>query len=133
MQRHASKQALAGSVTGEAYEAVPASFSKRELLALCSLQQGTACATADAMTSPSAAWQVCCHTWYLALDTLMQAVTAGACRMSSTWQTILHWQLPTWPTASAMQPWQRPGMCTLQPHVQKRLLASCQKKQAQLT
>ena len=40
-------------------QAVPSSFTKRELLALCKLQLGTACATADSMTTPSAAWQVC--------------------------------------------------------------------------
>lgn len=59
MQRHASKQALAGAVTGEAYEAVPASFSKQELLALCTLQTGTPCCTVDAMTTVPPTWQVC--------------------------------------------------------------------------
>ena len=58
LQRHLCKAALASSVTGDAQETVPTSFSKRELQTLCQLTLHTQCATAAAYDSASSIWQV---------------------------------------------------------------------------
>ena len=58
LQRHLCKAALASSVTGEAQETVPSTFTKRELQALCSLTLDTSCATAAAYGPAAGIWQV---------------------------------------------------------------------------
>ena len=58
LQRYLCKAALASSVTGDAQETVPSSFTKRELQALCQLTLDTSCATAAAYAATSTIWQV---------------------------------------------------------------------------